>query len=120
MGMFRQLQVAPTKALGLSRHLCCRVKVVEFDEQIPDSLLPLLVFSLFRPRDAAKRSFFHGINLLLRELDQFAAEMFLIVRFHDMASGRSRTVQMTGCLQRLALVTVGLPEKRPEKSRRAR
>jgi hypothetical protein len=25
--------------------LCCRIKVVEFDEQIPDSLLPLIVFA---------------------------------------------------------------------------
>jgi len=35
-------------------------------------------------------------------LDQFAAEMFLIARFHDMASERSSTVQMTGRFQRLA------------------
>ena len=69
---------------------------MEFGEQIPDSLLPLLVLSLFRLGDAAKRSFFQSINLLFRELDQFVAEMFLIVRFHDITSGRSRTIGMTG------------------------
>jgi hypothetical protein len=39
--------------------------------------------------------------LLLGELDQFAAEMLLIVGFHDMPSERSSTVQMTECPQRL-------------------
>jgi hypothetical protein len=68
-----------------------RVKVMEFGEQIPDSLLPRFVFSLFRLGDPAKRSFFQGVNLLPRELDQFVAELFLIVRFHDMTSGRCRT-----------------------------
>ena len=83
-------------------HLCCRVKVMEFNEQIPDSLLPLLVFSFFRLGDAAERSFFQRIHLLLRKLDQFVVEQFLIVRFHDMTSGRSRTIGgMTGCRKRL-------------------
>jgi hypothetical protein len=44
-------------------------------------------------------------QLLLRELDQFVVEQFLIVRFHDMTSGRSRTSRtvggMTGCPKRL-------------------
>jgi len=66
--------------------------MVEFDEQIPDSILPLLVFTFFRLGDAAKRPFFQGANLLLGELDQFGAEMFLIARFHDVASERSSTV----------------------------
>ena len=65
--------------------------MMEFDEQIPDPLLPLLVFSLFRLGDTAKRSFFQSINLFLRELNQFVAEPFLIVCFHAMTSGRSRT-----------------------------
>jgi len=43
-----------------------------------------------------KRSFFQGINLLLRELDQFVAELFLIVRFHEMTSRRSGIIGMTG------------------------
>jgi len=102
MALFRELQVAPIKVLALSRHLRRRVKVVEFGEQIPDSLVPLLVFALFRLGDGAKGLFFQGTNLFLGELDQFAAEMFLIARFHDMASERSSTVQMTGRLQRLA------------------
>ena len=62
---------------------------MEFDEQIPDSLLSVVVFSLFRLGDAAKRLFFQGINLLLRELDQFVADLFLILRFHDMTSGQA-------------------------------
>ena len=62
---------------------------MEFDEQIPDSLLSVVVFSLFRLGDSAKRLFFQGINLLLRELDQFVADLFLIVRFHDMTSGQA-------------------------------
>ena len=65
--------------------------------KIPDSLLPPLVLSLFRLADTAKRSFFQGINLPLRELDQFIAELFLIVRLHDMTSGGSRAIGMTGC-----------------------
>jgi hypothetical protein len=52
---------------------------MEFDKQIPDSVLPLLVFSLFRLGDAAKPS--KVWNLLLRELDQFVAELYAIVRF---------------------------------------
>jgi len=76
--------------------------VVEFAEQIPDSLLPLVVFALFRLGDAAKRSLFQRAYLLLGELDQFAAEMFLIARFHSVASRRSSTVPMTKRLQRLA------------------
>ena len=75
---------------------------MEFDEQIPDSFLPLLVFSFFRLGDAAERSLFQRIHLLLRELDQFVVEQFLIVRCHDMTSERSRTIGgMTGCPKRL-------------------
>ena len=66
-----------------------RVKMVELGEQIPYSLLPFLVFALFRWGDASKRSLFQSINLLLRELDQFIAELFSIARSHDMTSGRS-------------------------------
>jgi len=63
--------------------------MVEPGEQIPYSLLPFLVFSLFRLGDASKRSLFQSINLLLRELDQFIAELFSTARSHDMTSGRS-------------------------------
>ena len=78
--------------------LCSRVKVMEFDEQIPDSLLPFLVFSLFRLGDAPKYSFFQGIKLLLRELDQFVAELYVIVRFHDMTfRTKQNQFGITGC-----------------------
>ena len=68
--------------MGLSKQLCCLVKVMELDEQLSDSLLPLLIFSFFRLGDAAVHSSFRRINLLLRELDQFVTEQFSIFLFH--------------------------------------
>ena len=55
---------------------------MKFGKQVPDSVLPLLVFSFFHVGDSTEHLLFQSINLLLRELDEFVAELFLIVRFH--------------------------------------
>jgi hypothetical protein len=76
---------------------------MELDEQIPDALLPLLIFSFFSLGDAAVRSPFRRINLLLRELDQFVTERFSILPFHHTLPD-GEALEMTGCDERLDLV----------------
>jgi hypothetical protein len=73
---------------------------MELDEQIPDPLLPLLIFSFFRLGDAAVRSSFRHINLLLRELGQFVTEQFSILPFHHTPPDEA-TPGMIGCDERL-------------------
>jgi hypothetical protein len=77
---------------------------MELDEQIPDSLLPLLIFSFFCLGDAAARSSFRRINLLLRELDQFVTKHFSILSFHHTHSSDEAALGMTGGNERLDTV----------------
>jgi hypothetical protein len=88
------------RAEGRSEHLRCSVRVMELDEQIPDSLLPLLIFSFFRQGDAAVCSSLRRINLLLRELGQFVTEQFSIFPFHHTLPDEA-ALGMIGCDQRL-------------------
>jgi hypothetical protein len=70
--------------------------------------------------------FFQGINLLLRELDQFVAKLFSIVRFHDLLSGRSTSIcddrvrSKVGANERNGGCLRACGDKRPEVARRGK